>query len=377
MEALKVRLQKYAQGFARAEGTIPLNNAALAPLHARAATAMQNAIATMSRSRPELREEWRLQYRAAHQSIARLLDCTPSEVCFMPNVATAFSSVAQALEFKAGDELVTIDQEYASNAYPWRDAAARAGAKILVASSAADYAIENGAVEALIGPRTRAVAVSWVQFQTGASLDILQLSRVCKKFGALLIVDGTQGVGIAPFSMAQSGADIVAGSLHKWLGGPPGLAYLAIRRDLAETLEPRILGPYSYGESPSGYDPSAKLLGSAARFQTGTPALLSVFGAAAAADAVLEVGVEHLSREALALARLLHQGLLEGGHRVLSPLAMTSPLVSFLPRQGLEQAAQKLAQRGISFALRAGGLRLSPHVFNTRADIEESLRALS
>lgn len=376
MEEIPARLQRYIEGFSRAPGVIPLNNAALTPLHARAAGAMHAAIAAMSQPPPQIRATWQLQYQAAHESFARLLACTAEEVTFMPNVASALSAVAQALALAPGDELVTVDQEYASNAYPWRDAAARAGAHVLVAASGPDYALDGEKISELIGPRTRAVVVSWVQFQTGASLDLKQLSTACKAHGALLIVDSTQGVGVTPFSMSESGADIVAGSLHKWLAGPPGLAYLAIRRKLIATLQPRSVGPFSYGESPGSYNPEAQLLGTAARFQSGTPALMPILGAGAAAEAILDAGVESISAQALALAGYLWEGLLERGHQLLSPRAMTSPIVSFRPRQGLERAILQLERHGISFALRAGGLRLSPHAFNTREDIEACWLAL-
>jgi selenocysteine lyase/cysteine desulfurase len=359
----------FASSFPRQEGLIPLNNAALTPLSRNAADVMTRTMAEMMRPDDAMRRRWVEGYEAAHVTFGELLGCEPGEVTFMANVATAMSILAHALGLAPGDEIVTVDQEYGSNAYPWNEAAARAGARVVRAASRDDRSVDTREVARLVGPRTRVVAVSWVQFQTGATLDLHHLSRVCLEHGALLVADATQGVGVAPFSMAQSGVDVVAGSMHKWLGGPPGLAYLAVRQSRIESLRPQVVGPYSYGEVASGYEPKARLLATAARLRSGTPPLIPILGAAAAARAVLDCGVPSISARVLSLAEMLRLALVEQGHRVLSPAAMTSPIVTFVPRQGPQAAAHALAAHGITFALRGGGLRLSPHFFNTSDDV--------
>ncbi len=371
------KLSQFAASFQREDGIIPLNNAGMSPLNSKAAQAMSSLLSEMMRADVNLRNKWIQQYQAAHATFASLVDCAPQDITFMPNVATALSAIAYALDLKAGDEILTVDQEYGSNAYPWHAAAQRAGAHVVKAQSRPDFSLATQAIIELLGPRTRALAISMIQFQSGTRLDLEALSLACRNYGTLLIVDTTQALGIVPFSMQASGAHIIAGSMHKWLCGPPGLAYLAIQPACLESLKPQVVGPYSYGELPLAFDPEATFHSSAARFQSGTPALLPIIGAAAAAASILDAGVEVLSAQAMVLAHQLYQGLQSQGHQLLSTETLNNPIVSFIPRQGLASASQKLAAHGISYALRAGGLRLAPHAFNSSLDIETALKALA
>lgn len=362
--------------FLRQDGITPLNNAALCPLNRESALAMSQTLEELQSPHPAARTSWVRKIKMAQQTFAQLVDCSPEEMTFMPNVASSMASIAYAIGLKPGDEIVTTDQEYGSNAFPWHEAAAKTGARIKVAPSNLDWSLDTETVAALIGTKTRVVTVSWVQFQTGVTLDLVKLGGICKHWGALLVVDTTQGVGVTPFSMKLQQVDIISGSMHKWIGGPPGLAYLGINNKIIANLTPLTVGPYSYGDIPSGYCANRELLPDASRFRSGTPSLIPLIGAAAAAQSALELGIPQINQRALSLAYLLVEGLKEHGHRVISPAAMTSPLVSFIPKQGLQKAAERLTQNGIDFALRGGGVRLSPHWFNTEADIKLAIDAL-
>ncbi|MCX6128675.1 MAG: aminotransferase class V-fold PLP-dependent enzyme [Proteobacteria bacterium] len=369
-------ISEYASLFERRSGIIPLNNAGFAPLNRQAAEAMQSAIQEMTIGANTLRQRIGLDWEQAHTAMAELVGCDADEITFMPNVANAMSSLALALQFKANDEIVTVDQEYASNAYPWHTIAKLRDARVLRAQSRADHTIDTAEIVRLIGPKTRVVAISWVQFQTGSVIDLEFLSLSCKQHDALLIVDGTQGIGVAPFSMRDIGIDAVVGSLHKWICGPIGSAYLAVNRCLLPKLEPQIVGPYSYGEAVGCLDTEASLLTHAGRFRSGTPSLIPIIGAGAAVRALLDCGVAKISQYSLQLAQALYRGLKEQEHQVLSPEVMTTPIVTFIPRQGLEAAKRALDAYGITYALRAGGLRLSPHAFNLESDVAMVLQAL-
>jgi selenocysteine lyase/cysteine desulfurase len=362
--------------FMRQKGVVPLNNAALCPLHKQSAAAMSQTIQELLRPDAKARTSWARKVKKARETFAQLTDCTPAEMTFMPNVATSMAAVASALNLKPGDEIVTTDQEYGSNAFPWHEAAKRTGARILMAPSEVDWSLDTERVGELVGPRTRVVAVSWVQYQTGVTLDLINLGTVCKHWGALLVVDTTQGLGVTPFSMEHQQVDIISGSMHKWIGGPPGAAYLGINKNILPRLNPLMVGPYSYGEIPSGYIANQSLLPDASRFRTGTPSLITLWGAAVAAQNALDLGISFINQRAITLANSLVRGLQDQGHRVLSPPQLTSPIVTFIPKQGAQVASERLANKGITFSLRGGGIRLSPHWFNRDSDIRLAISTL-
>lgn len=366
---VKPQLQAFTELFARSP-VIPLNNAARTPLNKRAAEAMQNFIQQALSPETATLELWQAEYRRSLEIFAALVDCEPNELTFMPNVASAMSSVAYALNLQVGENIVTVDQEYGSNAYPWQEVARQTGASVFRAQSAEDFSLNTESILALITQQTRAVVISWVQFQTGVTLDLAVLGEAAHAVGALLIVDTTQAVGIVPFSLRHSNCDIVAGSLHKWIGGPPGGAYLATKRcSLFKHILP--VGPYSFTVLETTFNPQAQRPSSMTAFNSGTPALIQILGGAAAAKAILDAGIGNLSKQALNLAHRLYQGLAEQGHRLISPEAMTSPIITVHPRQGTASLAARL--KAVTFSLRAGGLRFSPHAFNSEDDIDKLL----
>src|SRR5439155_1637471 len=131
-----------------------------------------------------------------------------------------------------------------SNAYPWYRAAERAGAVVKTAP------VDR--IGDAIGASTRVVAVSWVQYSTGASVDLRALADTLHARGGAgadrwLVVDAIQGIGIAPFALAALGVDVVCGGTHKWLLGPLGHGLMACAPGRQATMTPVLHRAMTYG----------------------------------------------------------------------------------------------------------------------------------
>jgi selenocysteine lyase/cysteine desulfurase len=267
-----------------------------------------------------------------------------------------------------------LDQEYPSNAYPWHRAAERAGAVVDVVPSGPDYAIDHDALVAAIGPQTKVVALSFVQFQSGATVDVARVVEAAHRVGAIVVVDAIQGLGMLPFDMAALGVDAVCGGTHKWLLGPVGHGFLAVSSTLRERLVPVLQGAITYGTPDDPVDPQRAMRTDIRRFEPGTPLLLGAIGGAASVDLLLEVGQPRLLAEASVVADHVVELARQRGWAVRARGA--SPIVTIVPPGDPKALGDILRDADISVGVRGGGLRIAPHAFNTTAHVERCFDVL-
>lgn len=151
--------EQFRSDFAIDRDVVLFNNAGVAPMCLSAEAAIQKMSQHLRRGWFDLDGAFR-QYEQARASFSRLIGARPEDVSLMQTCAAAISQVALGLHLRPGDEIVTTDQEYPSNAYPWHVAAQRASALIRVVKSEPDFSLPTESVLAAIGPQTRMVTVS-------------------------------------------------------------------------------------------------------------------------------------------------------------------------------------------------------------------------
>jgi selenocysteine lyase/cysteine desulfurase len=348
-----------------------LNNAGVSPMTRRARDAGARLLDGMlqgSLGIPSLLKET----EAARATFGRLLGCPKDDVAFFQTCASAISQVALGFPFKKDNEIVLVDQEYPSNAYPWYRAAERAGARVVVVRSGADYRVDVNDVVAAITSKTRVVAVSWVQYSTGASVDLRVLADAAHARGAWLVVDAIQGIGVVPFDLSSSGADAVCGGTQKWLLGPVGHGFLALAPGRAGELQPLLHGAMTYGTADDVVDPKKPPRMDPRRFEPGTPYSLGAVPAAASIELLLGIGLSRVHEEALRVSELVVKGGRDRGLEVRHDDGPArSPIVTLLPRhQPAKKIVDEMRARGCSLAPRGGGVRVSPHAHNGPQHIE-------
>jgi selenocysteine lyase/cysteine desulfurase len=352
---------------------VHLNNAGVGPLTARAERALVDVAASMRDGTlavgPLLR-----RYEAARATFARLVGCTADDLAFFQTCASALTQVAFGLPLSAGDRIVLLDQEYPSNAYPWHHAARRVGADVVTVGSGPDFTIDHDALCSAIDARTRVVAVSAVQYQTGATVDLARVVDVAHKHGAVVVVDAIQALGMQPFDMGALGVDAVCGGTHKWLLGPLGHGFLAVTPTLRERLTPILHGAITYGTPDDAVVVGKPARRDIRRFEPGTPHLLGAVAGAASVELLLAVGVARLKAEAMRTAAVVEERARSAG--LLVRARHDSPFVIVVPREDPTQVAARLRERGIAVGVRAGGLRITPHGFNDDDDVERLFEVL-
>lgn len=373
-------LRFFQEQFAKAPGLIHLNNAGLAPICRPARDKVTYWAERFYQDGFWTDKDYMTNVYESRQALARLIGCTATDIAWFQSAAGGINQFAFGVDLKAGDEVVMWDQEYSSHLYPWKAACDQAGAVLKILKS--EHHLETPTEKYLeaLTPKTKVAAFSWVQFSSGARMETEHIIKECKKRGILVFVDIAQGLGIHECKLWDWGVDAVAGGSHKWLVSPVGVGYLAIRQSLAIKMKPRTIGAYTYGtcDDPSDFACEPKM--DASKFEAGSKQVLEITALGAACEFIHSVGVATIESEALRLAQILRQGLHDKGCKILNPFGLkaVSPMVNFLPAEGkrLDEVTQKLTENKINFALRGGGIRLSPHAFNTESEIATVLSVI-
>ena len=360
---------------------IYLNNAGVAPMCRPAIDAAKELAETMGQGIFQISSMLE-QYELARGQFARLVGARPDHVSMTQTCAASISLVALGIPLRNGAEIVTWEQEYPSNAYPWFEAARRVNGTVHRVASSGDWNLDTDKLLAAITPKTQVVAVSWVQFQTGSMTDLKRLSAACREQDAWLVVDAIQGLGILPFHLEQMGVDAVCGGTHKWLCGPLGHGFVAFAEGRRDEVQPLMHGAFTYGTPEDVPQPENQPRHDPYRFEPGAPLLFGAIAGAAAIAWLHEAGIERLYLQASRLSQKLAEGILRQGGKVLSALddlaksQPRSPITTVVPAGDVERAMQRLREAKIAHAARAGGIRLAPHGFNTDDDIDAVLDAL-
>jgi kynureninase len=225
-----------------------------------------------------------------------------------------------------------------------------------------------------IDERTLLVPCQHVLFKNSEIQDIEAIVRRAHDVGARVVLDCYQSAGTVPIDVTALGVDFAVGGSVKWLCGGPGAGWLYVRPDLAERLEPTLVGWQAHAR-PFDFEPELEYASGAARFLTGTPNVPALYAATAGYDVIEEVGVERIRGRSSHQTELLTRLLAEAGFELTSPLdpARRGGTVT-VRTPGFEAVHRELAERGIICDFRPDtGLRLGPHFYNTDDELRHAV----
>ena len=160
---------------------------------------------------------------------AQMIGAKPEEIALVNNTTGGISLVAEGLDWRDGDNVVTFADEFPSNVYPWMNLASR-GVETRRVPADVSGRPDLEKLAAACDARTRIVTVSWVGFATGYRHDVRRIADIAHQKGALMFLDGIQGLGVFPIDVDDFGIDFLAADGHKWLLGPEGAGIAYIRR---------------------------------------------------------------------------------------------------------------------------------------------------
>jgi selenocysteine lyase/cysteine desulfurase len=353
---------------------VHMNHAGLAPLSRRVAAEIRAFADEAERLRRPVYATWTARVESARAAAARLIGATAAEIAFVQNTAAGLSLVAAGLPWRPGDNVVAVADEYPSNVYPWWGLARQGVETRLAPRLGHRFGVEQ--VAAAVDARTRVVAVSAVDWQSGFRTDLAALGAFCRARDLLLVVDGIQAVGALAIDAPGCGVDCLAVGGHKWLLAPEGCGFLFVAARVLDRLQPVLLGWKSVVD-PDTYLPyHFELRPDAAKLEPGTQMHLGIRALGAAIDLLLEIGPTAIEERVLSITDRLAEGLRGLGATVLSPRAPAER--SGILTVSLGEATALLAtltRHDIVARQRMGGIRLAPHFYADAGDVDRVLAA--
>jgi selenocysteine lyase/cysteine desulfurase len=319
---------------------------------------------------------WVERNEAVRSAVAQLLGANPDEVAVTTSASAGINSLASALNFDGPRNKVVIsDFEFPTNAQIWYAQELR-GARVVRVAEADGY-IPVERFEAAIDEETLIVAISQVCFRNGAKLDIPAIAEIARRKGALIMMDGYQGLGTMDFKVASAGVDFVVGGMVKYLLGTAGIAFLYVRGSLIENLVPTVTGWFAqqdiFAMDTTRYQPSA----TARRFETGTPPVVNTYAAEAGLAVLQEQGLPAIENRIGELTAAIKDAARQAGYSLATPEdpARHGALIAI---RAVDDAAlvASLEAEGIVTSCRDGNLRVSPHYYNKEQDVDTLFRAL-
>jgi kynureninase len=308
---------------------------------------------------------WEMPITVGDQ-VGRIIGAPPGSTVMHQNVAVAEAIVLSCFRpvDRSRNRVVYEEGNFPSVRYLYQ-----AQPELEVVVVANDEAI----VEA-IDERTLLVPITHVLFKTGEIQDVAAIVRRAHEVDARVVLDAYQSVGIVPLDVTALNVDFAVGGSVKWLCGGPGNGWLYVRPDLAEVLEPTLVGWQAHAR-PFGFEPELDYADGSARFLTGTPNVPALYAATAGYDLIEEIGVDRIRENSMRQTQLLIDLLDRAGFDPGSPRDATRRAGTVTVRTpDFEAVHTELAERAILCDFRPDvGLRLGPHYYNTEDELQHAV----
>lgn len=367
-----------AREFPIENNCVYLNHAGVGPWPARTRDAVQRFAAQCVDNGARYYSEWMQMEQRLRTQCAQLIHApNADDVALMKNTSEALSVVAHGFPWKAGDNVLICDREFPSNRIVW-ESLDEYGVAVRQAP------LRDGEPEldliAMADRRTRLLSVSSVQYGSGLRLDLAKLGGLCRERGIAFCVDAIQGLGILPHDVEAMQIDFLMADGHKWLLGPEGVALFYCAPAWRERLKLRQYG-WHMVEDATNYDRRDwQPARTARRFECGSPNMLGIHGLCASLSLLLDIGADEVQRRIMARSEYLFERLRRT--KALTLITDTRPgryagIVTFQHHTRPAAAlANGLQSAGVICAVRAGGVRFSPHAYTRFDNLDKALAIL-
>jgi selenocysteine lyase/cysteine desulfurase len=305
--------------------------------------------------------------------VAGLIGCSTDEVLLTRSTTNAMTIAGLGIDLSRGDRVLTTDVEHEGGSAVWKHLEKRRGVgvdRVVIAPEDHDIKAILERFDRAITKQTKVISVSHVITSTGLRMPVREIVSLARSRQILTIIDGAQAVGNIEVDVKAIGCDAYAAPGHKWLMAPKGTGFLYIRKEAAAQIQPvewTDAKTYVTGSSGIGSQPL-------------------VVGFGAAIEAAKKRGIAVSENQNLRLRNRAYEGLQKIAKvRVVSapPGPLATALVAFkLPAEVDSRAFRGTLSAKYNMILKQtekrwfNGMRISPHVFNTEADIDAALKAI-
>ena len=374
-------LESYRDEFGVLRRKAYLISASLGPVSGRSKRYLQeyvDAWEEMGAPEPVWFERIFPRIRLVKELFADLVGADADELAITTNVSTALSSIASCMDFPPErNRVILTELDFPTEGHVWL-AQRRRGAEVVFLKSPDGLTVPVESFAEAIDERTAIVCINRVLYRSSALIDAAEICRLAREAGAWTVVDDFHGAGIVPVDVHDLGCDFYTAGVLKWLCGGPGLTFLYARRDLIPSLEPSISGwwsqrePFSFRLQELDYHPTAR------RFETGTHPAPVPFIAQGGLEIISEVTPSRIRKRQGELTQHVMARADGAGLPVRTPRdpAARGGVVNVGVGEQAGKIAQALYEQDVCVDSRGDGIRVSPHFFNTEADVDRLFDAL-
>ena len=314
--------------------------------------------------------DWVGAYESLRTQFAAFINAHPDEVAILTSASAGINAIANAIQFTSKRPNVIMGE----NEFPTMGqiflAQQPRGAQITFLEGG-----DPAAYERAINEQTAIVPLTQISFVNGFRSDVPAITRLAHNAGGYLFLDAYQDCGTRPIDVKALDVDFYVTGTLKYLCGPPGLAFLYVKRSLIETLQPTLTSWMAqrdvFAFNTTKLDPSP----TARRFEGGSPNMPGIYTAAKTLEMLTEIGMETVSSQISYLSQAFLQGTKALGIPSKTSQDSIGPLV-VLRSDNASALADQLIAKGILVSARRDGVRFSFHVYNNLNDVEAALAAL-
>ncbi len=310
---------------------------------------------------------------------ARMIGATPGEIALATNTSFGLNLAARALPLEAGDIVLVSRREFPANVYPWMKLEDLGVTLEFAPCTAEGWPNEEHLIARMRDPRVKVLAVSLVQFSNGYKVNLERLSQVSRHTGTWLVVDAIQGIGHQPLDLSSVEVDILACGAQKWLLSPWGTGFMYVRKGILDRLRPPFAGWMAFRGTDdfnrlTDYDPAWR--DDARRFELITLPYQDFAAMNASLELLLDIGVPAIAAHLGELSQALLELADRNGWPVTSPRGAAATPITCLRVPDAARVHAALRAEHVICSLREGGLRFSPHIYNTMEDMERTAELL-
>jgi selenocysteine lyase/cysteine desulfurase len=293
------------------------------------------------------------------------------------NTSEGINVAAMHLPLGAGDRVLLARGEFPANVYPWLGLRRNGVETVFLELEGAHLAAERVVAALDADPEIRAVAMSLVQFSNGHRHPVEAVGHACRERGVFFVVDAMQGLGAVELDWSAAHADLLACGGQKWLCGPWGSGFFVAAEWMCEQVEPVRIGWLQVSGARDYHnlcDYDLRFESDCRRFEVGTYPYTALLGLSESLELIDTLGVPRIAAHARALLARLESGLAGLGATIVSctEAACRSSILCFRAEDPAATRAvfDGLRSAGVTCAFREGSVRLSPHFYNTPAEID-------
>ena len=313
---------------------------------------------------------WIGEGRAVRASFAKLVGALPSEIGLIHATSDAENIIANAIDLKEGDNIVTDDLQYVASFVLYDHFAKTKGVEVRIVKRDENGATTLENFEKLVDDKTRIVSVSWVSHENGYQHDLRTLSNLAHNNGAYFYVDAIQGVGMLELDVKEAGIDFFGCGTYKWLLGSYGVAFFYIREELQDIIAADRRGMMSVTNTEIMTDFDS--YPDAAKYGFATPAFGAITVVGTALEYLHKVGVKNIETHTVPLAHQIRANFVKLGIKTDTPMNNRSAIVTYFPDKDPAKVKALYDAENIKLTYKHGGtkIRVGASLFNNQSDID-------